>query len=94
MESIWAKTKKLAGTTLYTATDKKPFAVIQVDENELVMQPKGGRRYRVTRTRIEKACLHRLRDGEVPGKSLAKAGIKIKQSYTYLPIIVDAILQG
>ena len=92
MDSIWANTKKLEGTTLYTATHKKPFEIIQVDEDALVMQPRGGRPYRVTRARIEKAWRHMLSDGKVPGKSLAKAGMKIARSYIYLPIIVEAIL--
>ena len=95
MSSFWPYAAQLEGKTLYTEKRNKPFKVIRVTEESLVIElgtKANPRSYR--RATIEDGCQASLNRSAISTDVLREEGVtKRKSSLTYLPVIIRELLR-
>jgi hypothetical protein len=97
VESYWDTARRLAGTELRTASRLKPFRIVEVDDESLIVEygEQGGRR-NYPREKVEAGCAVCEAAGNFSTATLAGAGITERDGseMTYLPRVIERIVQA
>ncbi|MHB8777257.1 MAG: hypothetical protein ACYC6R_05775 [Anaerolineales bacterium] len=81
--NIWIEIEKLKGQTLRTLDQHKPFEIIEVDSNELVILPRSTKISRpIRREGIETAYRHLITTGQLTIKEIEEEYTPRSQVYT------------
>jgi hypothetical protein len=94
MESYWDRARRLEGTTLPTASKRKEFLIVEVNDEGLKIEiGTRGTEYPYSRDRIERGCRACEDAGQFTVEVLRNAGVTNRQSsMSYLLPLIEAIL--